>query len=234
MHWYVYSMWVFRVETLPAKYKDDGEPLVPKPRFIDIEFSPDYKLCRSHKQRIATEFRVPLYEGFTMPPSTHDSETAAMFKSLLLRSLSVENGDQPEDIRFAKAFDSLCAAAHSSVDGNHAFTKAWLAHVEQQRIQAAEAARRFLDRYEYMSLWETQEIQDELNAMWEEAQENEVARAELAGSSADPGPSGHSPDGESRRQDPDVGKPRATVKQYAALIGQKVICLLYTSPSPRD
>ena len=94
-------MWVFRVENLPTKYKDDGEPVVPGPRFIDIEFSRDYKLHRSHKQRIATEFRVPLYEGFTMPPSTHDSETAAMFKSLLLRSLAVEDGDLPEDIRLA-------------------------------------------------------------------------------------------------------------------------------------
>ena len=30
------------------------------------------------------------------------------------------------------------------------------AHLEEQKVCAAEAARRFLDRYEYMSLWETQ------------------------------------------------------------------------------
>ena len=61
MHWYLYSMWVFRVEKMPLKLKDDGEPLVPGPRFIDIEFSPDYKLHRTHKQRIATEFpRAPV------------------------------------------------------------------------------------------------------------------------------------------------------------------------------
>ena len=101
-------MWVFCVEKMPLKLKDDGEPLVPGPRFIDIEFSPDYKLHRTHKQRIATEFRVPLYEGFTMPPSTRDSETAAMYKSLLLRALSVEEGDEPEDVRVAEAFKPLC------------------------------------------------------------------------------------------------------------------------------
>ena len=81
-------MWVFRVENLPLKLDKHGEPLKPSPRFIDIEFSPDYKLHRTHKQRIASEFRVPLYEGFTMPPSTLDSETAAMFKHLLSRSLA--------------------------------------------------------------------------------------------------------------------------------------------------
>ena len=36
-HWYLYSMWVFRVEKMPLKLEEDGEPLVPGPRFIDIE-----------------------------------------------------------------------------------------------------------------------------------------------------------------------------------------------------
>ena len=66
MHWYVYSMWVYRVEKMPLKLKDNGEPMMPAPRFIDIEFSPDYKLHHTHRQRLASEFRVPLYEGFTI------------------------------------------------------------------------------------------------------------------------------------------------------------------------
>ena len=111
MSWYVYSMWVYRVETLPLKLDKNSEPLMPSPRFIDIDFSPDYKLHRTHKQRIATEFRVPLYEGFTMPSSYFNSETAAMYKSLLLRSLSVEVNDEPEDVRFASAFRPSSAAA---------------------------------------------------------------------------------------------------------------------------
>ena len=48
MHWYVYSMWVYRVEKMPLKLKDNGEPMEPEPRFIDIEFSPDYKLHHTH------------------------------------------------------------------------------------------------------------------------------------------------------------------------------------------
>ena len=108
MSWYVYSMWVFRVETLRLKLDKDGLPQKPPPRYIDIDFSPDYKLHRTHKQRIATEFRVPMFEGFTMPPSTFDSETAAMYKSLLLRSFSVQVTDEPEDVRFANAFQVLC------------------------------------------------------------------------------------------------------------------------------
>ena len=71
-----------------------------------------------------------------------------------------------------------------------------------------------------MSLWETQEVQDELNDMWEAAQERD-------GEDDEP-----SPDGKSRRTaweetpDPDQGKPRATVKQYAALIALKVMANL--------
>ena len=114
---------------------------------------------------------MPLYEGFTMPPSTRDSETAAMYKSLLLRDLSVEQGDKPEDVRFEEAFAPLCCIEGKPLDGNQAFTQAWLAHVDKQKIWATEAARRFLDRYEYMSLWETQEVQDELNDMREAAHE---------------------------------------------------------------
>ena len=120
MHWYLYSMWVYRVEVLPLKLNDDGEPMVPGPRFIDIDFSPDYKLHRTHRQRIATEFRVPLYEGFTMPPSTRDSETAAMYKSLLLRDLSIKQGDEPEDVRFARSFEPLCVVEGEELDGNQA------------------------------------------------------------------------------------------------------------------
>ena len=46
MSWYVYSMWVFRVEKLPLKLDKNGERVQPPPRFIDVEFSKDYKLSR--------------------------------------------------------------------------------------------------------------------------------------------------------------------------------------------
>ena len=85
-----------------------------------------------------------------MPPSTRHSETAAMFKSILLRTLSVNRNDLsvPEDIRFAKAFEPLCVTGDEKLEPDHAFTKTWLAHMDKQKVLAAEAARRFLSRYE--------------------------------------------------------------------------------------
>jgi hypothetical protein len=157
-------MWVFRIEKLPMKYDKGGEFSRPRPRFIDIEFSSDYKLHHTHKQRIATEFRVPLFEGFTMPPAENDGETAAMYKSLLLRPLRVDDSplnEKPPDIRFAEAFQPLCTVADKEVDGNHAFATAWLEHSTSLANCATEAATRFLNRYEYKSLWETREVYDE-------------------------------------------------------------------------
>ena len=203
-------MWTFRVEILPLKAQD-AEPA----RFIDIEFSLDYKLHRTHKQRIATEFRVPLYEGFTMPPSTRDSETAAMFKSLLLRPLSIQVDERPEDIRFADAFKPLCTVVNQKLDPNHAFTSAWLDYAKKQQVLATDAMRRFLDRHEFMSLWETGEMHDELERMWEESQNTNIETAEKGDNMRCEEPAATMPD-------PDLDKLRATVRQYSALIGQQV------------
>ena len=154
-----------------------------------------------------------------MPLGTLDSETAAMFKSLLLRSLAVELNDKPEDVRFNDAFRPLCEIAGRSIEPNHAFTTAWLAHVRAQQPLATEAARRFLDRYEYKSLWETQEIQEELNEMWELSQlENDKYAMEEENTSHGDVPEPF--------EDPDRGKPRVTVRQYTALIGQEVMANL--------
>ena len=163
-----------------------------------------------------------------MPPSTLDSETAAMYKSLLLRAVSVEVNDQPEDVRLADAFRPLCEVEDPArghvVEPNQAFTTAWLAHVKAQKALADDAARLVLDRYEYMSLWEIQEIHDELNAMWETAHGTDDIDLEAKGAALNC-PDLVSHDSKSR-SDPDEGKPRATVRQYAALIGQKVMANL--------
>ena len=220
MPWYVYSMWVFRIEKFPAKSNADGDTTQPGPRFIDIQFSCDYKMHHTHKQRVATEFRVPLYEGFTMPPSTRDSETAAMYKSLLLRAFSVVEDERPEDVRLADAFRALCTVSGEVCDPNHAFTTAWLSHVKEQKVWAAEAARRFLDRYEFKSLWETEEVQQELRRMWSETEvstEHDESRDGLSANGLSHGPPPIT------LQDPDAQKPRASVRQYSALIGQEVM-----------
>ena len=65
--------------------------------------------------------------------------------------------------------------------------------------------RHFLDRFEYPSIWETAEVKQRLNEMWTEEEE------------AEPGQT---------QQDPeyckDKDKPRATVEEYVAIIGQEV------------
>ena len=51
-------------------------------RFVDIEFASDYVLRGSRLQRLSTELRVPLFEGFIMPGAFADSETSAYYKQL--------------------------------------------------------------------------------------------------------------------------------------------------------
>ena len=151
-----------------------------------------------------------------MPPSTFDSETAAMYKSLLLRSFSVQVTDEPEDVRFANAFQVLCEVTG---DANRAFTLSWLAHLREQRPLAISAMRHFLDRYEYKSLWNTREVQERLNSLWESTQacadplEEEPYPADIAASVE-------------HASDPDADKPRVTVREYTALIGEEVMAHL--------
>ena len=121
MSWYVYSMWVYRIEKLEPKFKKDGEPAKKRKRFIDIPFDDGYSQHNTHLQRIATEFRVHLFEGFQMPPSTRDSETAAMYKALLLHPFSITPGTDDVNVRVSKSFDPLCLVkGEKTTDGNQA------------------------------------------------------------------------------------------------------------------
>ena len=113
MSWQVYAMWIYRVERPPPKTKSVQSAIQ---RYVEIEFSNDYKLHGSHFQRLATEFRVPLFEGFTMPPSNRDSETSALFKHLLTRPLSISTDlSVPEDIRLVDAFGCMCSGPTTGV-----------------------------------------------------------------------------------------------------------------------
>ena len=65
---HVYAMWVYRVE------KAGGAAHAPKrARHVDIEFAPHYALHSTHFQRLATEHRVPQFDGFIMPTANKDS-----------------------------------------------------------------------------------------------------------------------------------------------------------------
>ena len=96
----VYAMWVYRVE------KGHRNPQQkPTRRFIDLPFTAHYSLHGTHEQRLASEFRVPLFESFTMPSQLVCSETAALVKQLLLRPLSVRLSEEPADTQLVEALD---------------------------------------------------------------------------------------------------------------------------------
>ena len=201
----VYCMWVYRIE---KPHRNPGQQQ--RARFIDLEFSQQYSLHGTHLQRLATEFRVPLFEGYTMPSQDTCSETAAMFKQLVLRPLSVPCNDEPPDIQLVQAFSPLCAPG----DGATAYGRSWLPFSAQQRASAEVARLRFLDRHEYPSIWETAEVCEALHAMYVK----QAAADEEDGQTDEAAPS--------RELDPewcpDRDKPRATVEQYTAHVGEDV------------
>ena len=202
----VYCMWVYRIE---KPHRNPGQKQAP--RFIDLEFAPHYTLRGTHLQRLATEFRVPLFEGYTMPSKDSDSETAAMFKQLVLRPLSVPCDDEPADVNLLKAFAPVCAPG----DGGTAYTRSWQGFSAQQSKHAVVARLRFLDRYEWPSIWETEEVLGTLHDMY---LEQAAKDAESGGEDAAlQGSCGLDPD-----WCHDRAKPRATVEQYTALVGEEV------------
>ena len=101
----VYAMWVFRIE------RQGGAT---RPRFIDLDFAPAYPLHRTHQQRVATEFRVPLFEGFMMPTPDADAETACMYKHIILRPFHVEDGTAPQDEAILAAFQTVSSPASAA------------------------------------------------------------------------------------------------------------------------
>ena len=103
-----------------------------------------------------------------------------------------------------------------------AFSRNWLAFEECQSRDATEGRRRFLDRFEWPSAWETAEVEHVLRSRWD---------AESGGEDQNPDSGADStarPDGRSQNPgsgaDPeychDQGKPRATMRQYVSLIGE--------------
>ena len=207
----VYAMWVYRIEKPNQK---------PTRRFIEIPFASHYALRNTHLQRLATEFRVPLFEGFTMPSCDVDSETAAMYKQLLLRPLAMPGDDDAEDKRLVRAFAPIsCPSAEASAAGRNlegatAFSRNWLEFSVSQQRDAMAARARFLDRFEWPSAWETAEVQETLHEMY---------LAELFESADDCDDGFLYPAAE---RDPehchDKEKPRTTMAQYVALIGEEM------------
>ncbi|HIE68667.1 MAG TPA: hypothetical protein EYP98_00100, partial [Planctomycetes bacterium] len=127
----------------------------------------------------------------------------------MLRPFAMLPGDDPEDVRLLNTFASFCRVPgqEASKVGATAFTLNWLAFSKEQQTRALEARGRFMERYEWPSLWETTEVQQAFLTMWEE----ECAdRGEELATEIDP------------EYCHDLDKPRATVEHYVALVGWEV------------
>ena len=203
MSWSTYGMWVYRIE-LPARPEKSIRGTMP--RYVDVYFHPTYKLYNSHAQRVSTEPRAPMFEGFTMPPLTVDAERNAMYKQIQCRPTSILQKDgivQSDEEALVEAFKLYSSpikgreGMDSSIAATTAFTRSFLEWEETMMIEAAEARYRFAARFEYPSLWETEEMVEEL-------------RRKLG---LYIGESITSPLG-----DPDREKPRVTVAQYSSML----------------
>ena len=212
MSWSTYGMWVYRIEVPPRAEVSVRSAVA---RFVDIYFASDYKLASTHMQRISTEPRVPMFEGFTMPPVTTDAERNAMYKQLQCRPFSVPRGDQTPEEKMLEAFKPFCAMPppgqpHDlSLWASAAFSKAFVEWHSDVKKQTYLAAERFLRRFEYPSLWETHEMQETLSELCDEWQEN---HDEFYG--------GSDPEA-ALRFDPDADHPRCTVEQYSCLLASE-------------
>lgn len=144
-----YNMCVYRMERRPP-IKDPDDCI--RPRHIEMDFSTDYTLSCSDFQSIPSEFRVSLFQGYTMPPSVRDRESACLYKQLSTRPLAVPIVERPEDIRLVASFATLSAPQGPKVNvpiiakgrwAAEAFRKAWETFSTSQREMADEGKRRF-------------------------------------------------------------------------------------------
>ena len=211
MSWATYGTWVYRIE-LPARPEKSVRGVLP--RYVDVYFDPACKLYNSHAQRICSEPRVPMFEGFTMPALTVDSERNAMYKQIQCRPtriLQLEDSDLSQDELVMKAFALYSspvkgsAGMDNSIAATTAFTRAFLEWEEDMVQEAATARYRFATRFEYPSLWETKEMFEALHWKLEAVMGEELPQPSL---------------------DLDRKKPRATVAQYSSMLAESRIAHL--------
>ena len=142
-----------------------------KPKAIEFEFDPNYTHAKTRIQRLTTVFRVPMFDGFQMPSHVQDSETAAMYKQLLLRPSAIAYSDTvTEDSAELEAFAHMCSplpgGSREHFTPATAFSANWLLYRRGMEVGAAEGRQRFLDRFEYPSLWETEEVIAAQHGAW--------------------------------------------------------------------
>ena len=113
------------------------------------------------------------------------------------------------------AAKASCAARRSTILGaifaKSKTSRYWVTtFCDEQATAALEGRRRFLARFEYPSIWETQEMQEHLEYLYTI---DASLEADLGATHED----------DTAPHDPDADKPRVTVAQYVAPIGQEVV-----------
>ena len=203
-------MWVYRIE-LPPRAERSVRAAVP--RYVDVYFDPSYKLYQTHAQRISTEPRVPMFEGFTMPPLTLDAERNALYKQVQCRPTAVDPGDSWDHAAETLVLDAFktYSTPKKRIRGEDlsetaavAFTRSFLEWQEMKK-EAAIARHRFAARLEFPSLWETSEMVSVLEE-----------KLSLATGTTVTTPA----------EDPDRLKPRCTAAQYSSLLAESRIAHL--------
>ena len=136
--------------------------------FMDLYFDSAYKLYKSHCQRISTEPRVPMFEGFTMPTLTTDSERNAMYKQLQCRPFAISQSRTSGRVGGGTCDRSIFRVLSSTQAGNkqpiaglpplRSRSRTWNG-LRKFKRQLTKGRLRFAKRQEYPSLWETEELQ---------------------------------------------------------------------------
>ena len=142
-----------------------------KRKALEFEFDPNYTHAKTRIQRLNNMLRVPMFDGFLMPSHSQDAETAAMYKQLLLRPSAMAYSDSlTEERAVFEMFSHLCSplpeGCREYFSPATAFSANWMRHQRAMEVDAAEGRRRFLDRYEYPFLWETEEVTAALHDGW--------------------------------------------------------------------
>jgi len=184
MSLYEYSVWVYRVESSPFAVAT-AQAYKKKPRHLDIPFDPEYSLATTWIQRLSREPRVPRVEGMRFE-SVANPEMHYLLKSALLRpifiSASGSNDEfnlmesfnpEPVQLRLLRSYEPLCTstkdekwqATRTSVSQPGPFEKSYTQYRTSMEGLASEALRKRLSSADFPSLWDTQEVQLELQAL---------------------------------------------------------------------
>ena len=229
MNLYEYSRWVYRVEFSPFNVAN-AQVERKRPRHIDIPFDADYSLATTWIQRLSREPRVPRVEGMKFE-SLANPEMHYLLKSVLLRPvfLSPEEATtepsptkssvrEPRQLRLLRSYELLCtepggkdcqvlAAANA---GPGPFQKSYAAWKGSAQALAAKADQKRLMAADFPSLWDTQEVQQELR----------FAAARLAATLSSVACDAFADDAATQQQPPaqddEQFKKRPTVKEHLA------------------